>query len=162
MVVAYLFPLPPFHTSQPAWYEFVTHAFVHANVVHLLLNSIVLLQFGLLTERIIGTRNFLLVLLASILGGAWFHWCSGEHGDLVGMSGGVFGIMACYAHLRPDQGVWLLFFRMKMLTAMIVLTAVSLALAWSHALPGIGHWAHLGGIFVGWICGWRLHVRSKD
>jgi membrane associated rhomboid family serine protease len=144
------------HPAHLMPWEFVTHAFYHVNWIHLVLNAFVLFQFGVLTEQIIGAHNVLLVLLAGILGGALLHLCSGNPGNLAGMSAGIFAVTMCYAVLRPNERVILFVVRTTMLRAMACIAVVSVVFAIMGTLPGVGHWAHLGGMAMGWLCAQRM------
>jgi membrane associated rhomboid family serine protease len=78
------------------YWGFLTHAFLHSGFLHLLFNGLWLLIFGTVVARRMGPWRFLLVFLASAVGGAVLmlvlHW--GEIVYLIGASGGVSGLLA--------------------------------------------------------------------
>jgi len=93
---------------------FLSHALLHGDAVHLLLNGIWLVIFGAAVTRRIGTGRFLLLLALATIAGALthlaFYWDSQV--PVVGASGGISGLMAAgiriiFARRRfrllPDQ-----------------------------------------------------------
>ena len=74
---------------------FVSHIFLHANLGHVLVNSLWLLAFGPVVARRLGAVKFLLFFLFCGVAGAAVHlavyW--GSFGAVVGASGAVAGLM---------------------------------------------------------------------
>ncbi|MGL4396734.1 MAG: rhomboid family intramembrane serine protease [Hyphomicrobium sp.] len=75
--------------------SFVSHAFVHADITHLAINSAWLLAFGSVIAKRIGAVRFLLFSAVSAIAGAALflamHW--GLVAPVVGASGAVAGLM---------------------------------------------------------------------
>jgi membrane associated rhomboid family serine protease len=87
-------------------WTFVTHAFIHADVIHLGVNIAWLLPFGSAVARRFGPIRFLgLFAVASAAGACahlFTHW--GEPVALVGASGGISGLMAAAIRFAFQHG----------------------------------------------------------
>ncbi len=133
----------------------VTSVFLHADIGHLLYNALALALFGTILEHIVGKKKFLGIffvsgLLASI--GATFLYHSA-----LGASGAIFGVMGALAMLRPRMQVWVAYFPMPMIVAVVVWTLVDSVRLF---LPtGIASLAHLVGLFFG--VGVGLYLRKE-
>ena len=82
----------------------IVTSFLHGGWIHLILNMICLLQLGIPTEKMIGTKRFVLVYLLTTLGGGLLS-ASSHPADTVsvGASGGIYGLagfLAVYGWLR--------------------------------------------------------------
>lgn len=149
----------------------VTHIFIHANIAHLLMNSVWLLAFGAPVARRLewdqgaarGALSFvLLFVLSGAFGGlAYIAAHPGDYALLVGASGGVSGLLGGlvrFAFHRPVPGTARP--RFAKLTdrsiiawsAAIVFLNVVVGLFGGFILGGgadIAWEAHLGGFFFG-------------
>jgi len=129
----------------------VTSIFLHGSVEHLFFNMFALILFGLILENIIGSRKFLIVyfvagIFASL--GALIYTAS------LGASGAIFGILGCLALLRPRATVYVYFAPMPMIAAVVVWILIDL---FGLFIPsGIANMAHIVGLIVGVIIGYRL------
>lgn len=131
----------------------LTHAFLHANWLHLALNMAAFLGIGHAIIQGIGLGRFLAVFaLCAIAGAVTLGLVSDVRGPLVGASGAVFGflgvITAWQERMLARRGlsrraVWQ---RIAGLVAINVVLAIGMGglLAWE---------AHLGGFAAGWILG---------
>lgn len=74
---------------------FVTHAFLHANFMHLAMNSAWLLAFGTAVSRRLGTGKFLLLYGICAIAGAALHiaFSPGSKVPMIGASGAISGMM---------------------------------------------------------------------
>ena len=136
-------------------WTFVTYIFVHGGLLHLLINSLVLVSFGPSVERRMGSGKFLAYFLYCGIGAAAFAaGIDAIHpvGPFIGMSGAVMGVALAYALLLPDREVFLfpLPFPIRASILIVLLAAFDLAgaLLWHD---GIAHEAHLGGLLFGWL-----------
>jgi membrane associated rhomboid family serine protease len=90
-----------------ALYTIVTSAFLHANWEHLIGNMISLVVFGLILERRIGARKFLLIYFAAHVIALLFALViqPGSEATMVGASAAISGIMgACYMACPRQMG----------------------------------------------------------
>jgi membrane associated rhomboid family serine protease len=155
-----------FHPAAPLarpW-TFVTYVFVHAGLLHLLLNSVVLASFGPPVERRMGGGRFLAYFLYCGVGAAAF--AAGLDtlypvAPFIGMSGAVMGVALAYAMLLPDRQVFVfpLPVPIRATTLVVLLAAFDLAGALLR-FDGIAHEAHLGGLLFGWLF-FRLNAARR-
>jgi len=128
------------------WWRLVTANFLHAFILHLVLNAVCLLGLGLLVERSLGSARAALIMVASALGAmggsylAGYQWAVGASGIVAGLVGGLIWL----EFRRPEQlpAIWRIprpLFVGAVLGESIVLLFV----------PGVAHAAHLGGIVSG-------------
>ena len=151
----------PYATSDFLPWQVLTYGFMHGNIGHLLFNMLALLMFGAPVEHLWGQRRFLTYYLVCVIGaavfqlivGAWTLSQGGEPYPTIGASGGVFGLLLAYGMLFPNQRVMLLIppIPMKARTLVIVYGVVELLMGITNTMPGVAHFAHLGGMLFGWL-----------
>ena len=130
-------------------YRFITSIFLHGSLQHLAFNMFALILFGLILEKLIGSKRFLLVffasgLLANIIS-VFFYPSS------LGASGAIYGILGALTIIRPKMTVWAFSLPMPMFLAAILWIIAGVM---GLFMPSnIGHIAHLSGIGVGFILG---------
>lgn len=136
-------------------WTFVTYIFVHGGLLHLLINSVVLISFGPSVERRMGSGKFIAYFLYCGIGAAAFAaGLDTVHpvGPFIGMSGAIMGVALAYALLLPDRDVFLFPLpfpiRAKVLIALLAAFDLAGAFLWHD---GIAHEAHLGGLLFGWL-----------
>ena len=157
---------PPMGSDDPYAYTFlpwqvVTYGFMHGGWAHLLFNMLALAMFGAPLEHVWGQRRYFTYYLVCVVGaaacqlavGAWTVSQGGEAYPTVGASGGIFGLLLAYGMLFPNQRVMLLIppIPMKARTLVIVYGAIELLLGITNVMPGVAHFAHLGGMLFGWL-----------
>ncbi len=165
---AFLFDHFGFNVSQiltEPW-TIVTYMFVHANFPHLFFNMLFLFFFGAPLEERWGGREFIKYYLICGLGGALFSVLFGG-GTIVGASGAVYGILLAYALNWPDARIWIwAIFPVKAKYLVMFLGAIAFFQTFATAgSSGIAHFAHLGGLVVGYIYlkkGWAVQARYES
>ncbi|MGA3284376.1 MAG: rhomboid family intramembrane serine protease [Verrucomicrobiota bacterium] len=140
-------------------WQLLTYQFMHAGVLHILLNGWAIYVFGHAIEQTLGGKKFLtLFLTGGVIGGlfqalAALLWPEYFGGPVVGASAGAFGLVAAFAVLFPERELTLLLF----FIIPVRLTAKAL-LIFSAVLAGVGiifpanhiaNAAHLGGMLTG-------------
>ncbi|MFC1774748.1 rhomboid family intramembrane serine protease [Nanoarchaeota archaeon] len=127
--------------SEP--WRLVTSLFAHGGMDHLLANLFALGLFGLLLEGRIGGNKLLMLFFTS---GIVVNLITPYERSL-GASGAIMAIIGALTVLRPKMTVWVSGMPMPMIIAgLIYLIQDSLGLF----IPSdVGHWAHLGGLFIG-------------
>ncbi len=155
----------------------VTHMFMHASVLHLLVNMFVLYSLGSLSEKIIGRKRFvwfylisgvfaglLSVFLAGFYGyGFWANLFGTPELYMVGASGAIFAVAGLFVVLLPRMRFSIIFLPFFSLPGYIMIPLV-LILTWLASLAAslpIGNVAHLGGFLAGLAYGYFLRVRYK-
>jgi membrane associated rhomboid family serine protease len=168
-----LFGLVPAAAGVEPW-RLVTSAFLHANLMHIAFNGLLLWRLGEMLEPVLGHLRFVALYLAGLAGGslgvvglAWLTaftpmaeipllgWVFATHpfGVTIGASGAVFGLMgAAMAGMRA-RGVdpW----------RTDVGGLVLLNLVITFLIPGISVGGHLGGLLGGFLAGKLLFVEAS-
>ena len=145
-------------------WTFVTYMFVHANLLHLLGNMLMLFVFGAPVESRMGSRKFILYYLYCGIGAAIFSMgLSGfmSIGPFIGASGAVLGVALAFAMFWPDAE--LVVFPVPIPIKARTFVAVIVGLDILGALyfnDGIAHIAHVGGALFGYVF-FRLQALSR-
>jgi membrane associated rhomboid family serine protease len=128
------------------YWRLVAFGFLHYDLTHILLNSVLLLLAGPAVERRAGARwVFIIFLAASVASGVGIlvkHQLWPSEGVSVGASGGMFGLLAAALVLVFRAGAGSRLAR----TALVI--ALLAGLAYS-TLPGVSMVGHIIGIAVG-------------
>jgi len=134
-------------------WQFVTSAFLHANVIHLFLNMLALRIFGRDVEQALGARRYLELYFAAVLSAAVVQLvvvsaAGGAPFPTVGASGGIFGILLAFGVLFPRRIVTLLFPPIPMPAWLFVTLygGIELTSGVLGTAAGIAHFAHVGGM----------------
>ncbi len=128
---------------------FLSYAFLHGGLLHLIGNMIAVLALGGIAIARIGGRGFLLLYALSAIGGAaGFALLSSSESPMVGASGAVFGLIGAWKfwewQVRQQLGA-----SMQPLWRSLIGLALLNVILWI-ALSGLLAWeAHLGGFVVG-------------
>lgn len=146
--------------ARGRWWTLVTYLFLHANLLHLLVNVLSLWFIGPEVEWMLGRAKFLvLYFLSGIAGGLLQTAFAAPTLELVGASGAVCGLLLSFTTAYPEMPLRaLLFFvlpvSMKARTLGWGLIAVSVLCTALRILPQVGHLAHLGGAITGAFLTW--------
>jgi membrane associated rhomboid family serine protease len=137
-------------------WQLVTYMFLHGGFWHLFLNLLGLFVFGPDTERVMGTRRFLVLYAAcGIMGGLGWAGLTGSRGGIcLGASGAIFGILGAFAALFPDRPMTLLLFFIMPVTMKARTMAIGLGLFNLLSMMGPGnvaYAAHVTGGLVGYL-----------
>ncbi len=132
-------------TEPDGWYRLVTSGFLHFGIIHLGFNMYFLYVLGPMLEPALGRVNYLLLYMASLLGGSLGVVLLDSGGITAGASGAVFGLLAAATVGLWRRGV-------NPFTTGIG-TALILNLFITFAIPGISIGGHIGGAVAGAICG---------
>ena len=139
-------------------WQFITYAFLHGSLFHVLMNSLGLFFLGPEIERHLGLRPFLsLMLFCAVLGGVgWFGLTFPYSGICVGASGAIFGLIGAFAGLFPTRQITLLIFFVLPVTMPAWLMAslfglLQLAYLLNPGPSGIAYAAHLAGGIAGFL-----------
>jgi membrane associated rhomboid family serine protease len=138
--------------SRP--WQFLTAIFLHGDLVHLAYNLFALLLFGLILEKIIGSKKFLALFLFS---GVIANLISFSfYPSSLGASGAIMAVIGMLAVLRPGMTVWAFNLPMPMFLAAILWIGGSLLGIFGFGEQNIGYIAHLTGLLLGLIFGFIL------
>ncbi|HEY3012142.1 MAG TPA: rhomboid family intramembrane serine protease [Gemmatimonadales bacterium] len=137
-------------------WTFVSYMFVHAGLLHLLANMLMLYVFGTAVEGRMGNRNFLVYYLFCGIGAAVFALLLAgvmPVGAFVGASGAVLGVAVAFAVFWPDAELIVFPIPVPIKARTLVIGLVALDLIASRLWPndGIAHIAHVGGALFGYL-----------
>src|SRR5688572_24288314 len=140
--------------TQP--WTFVSYMFVHAGLLHLVANMLMLYVFGTAVESRMGSRNFILYYLFCGVGAAVFSLLLAgivPIGAFVGASGAVLGVAVAFAYFWPDAELIVFPFPFPIKARTLVIGLVVLDIIASRIWPndGVAHLAHVGGALFGFI-----------
>ena len=139
-------------------WRLITGTFLHAGLLHLLVNSVSLFQLGRFFEIMFGTRRFLLVYFASGLAGALASTFINS-GPSVGASGAIFGILGALILAVRQSPVWRNHRTARSIAGQcLVMLLINLVITWQ--VPQIDKAGHIGGLVVGLLLGWLLPHRT--
>lgn len=177
---------PYFH-----WWQIITHMFMHGGFWHIFFNMYTLFIFGCVVENIIGSKKFLVFYfvcgfgaVALHLGVEYLQMQSFMQGaalgnaeamqqiaaikmtPTVGASGAIYGVLIAYAMLFPQSRMTLLFppITMSAKWMVIIFAAIELVTGVTGWASGVAHFAHLGGMLIGYllILYWRKRGTLYD
>jgi membrane associated rhomboid family serine protease len=122
------------------WWRLITYAFLHASLLHIGMNMIVLAWVGGAMEAALGRARFLLLYFVSALAGAAGALLLTPTAATVGASGAIYGIFGAGIVLERQRNY---------VFGGSALTLVVINLALSYAIPNVSIGGHLGGLVGG-------------
>ena len=140
------------------YWRLITPIFMHIGLFHLISNTIGLIIFGPVIERIFGAQRLICIY---VITGAWGNVASFLTNNAVGAggSGALFGLAGVYASYlfinRGNLGGW----GRESLVGLSWIIGINLIFGFT--LDGIDNSAHLGGLVAGWIIGILLCPVSR-
>jgi membrane associated rhomboid family serine protease len=137
-------------------WRLIGYQFLHADVMHILLNMLGLFFLGNTLERFWGTKKFVIFYLScGVAGGLFFFLFTALNfigpAILVGASGSVLGLLAACAILFPNFVIFLYFFPVPIRIAAMILPLLYLLTILTGGPNSGGEAAHLGGMAAGAI-----------
>jgi len=149
-------------------YQVVTNMFAHANIGHIAFNMFALYTFGVWLERVWGPKRFLIFyLICGLAAGLTqmmflkdsivFDPIEGQNvlyiGSALGASGAIMGLFGAFGYLFPNTELQLLFIPVpiKAKYMVAIMAAIDLFGGFGGSGDGIAHYAHLGGLVMGFI-----------
>jgi len=163
--VNFHFGLVPALAVFHGWiWQFVTYAFVHAGLFHILFNLLALWMFGAQLEMDWGYSLFLQFYFFCVIGAAICTALVSFTGLLgaspliptVGASGGIYGILVAFGILHGDSEIMLFpipfLIKARYFVIGLMLLALYGALSSSHNMgQSTAYMAHLGGGLYGYL-----------
>ncbi len=136
-------------------YQLVTHMFMHGGFFHILFNMYALWMFGSVLERVWGPKRFLIFyFVCGLAAGIAQIFAMDVNGMAVGASGAVMGLLAAFAYLFPNTEFFILPFPFPIKAKYMVAIYAAIDLFGGlhpGAADNIAHFAHLGGMVMGFI-----------
>jgi membrane associated rhomboid family serine protease len=130
--------------AEGEWYRLVTSGFLHAGIVHIGFNMLLLFFLGRLLEPALGTPRFLALYFASLLAGSLGALIVEPNGLTVGASGAIFGLAGATFIIARGRGMDALASQIGFL--------ILFNLVFSFSARNISVGGHVGGLVGGVIC----------
>ena len=167
-----------FYPASPLfrWWQPLTHMFMHGGWWHILFNMYTLVMFGMVVERALGTKKFLILYFVTGLGAVALHtgveWLTVHRlaataspsnpsweivnilrTPMVGASGAIYGVLVAFAMLYPEARMTLIFppVTLDAKWMVIIFVGIELLTGITGAGVNIAHFAHLGGALFGFL-----------
>lgn len=146
--------------------QLITYMFMHGGLTHLFFNMLGLYMFGPPIEYNWGPKRFLFYYLVAGFGALALHFgvefyqinvlgYPSEIADtpMVGASGAIFGLLAAYGMMYPNNVIQMLFppIPMKAKYFVLLYAGLELYLGISGRQAGVAHFAHIGGALFGFL-----------
>ncbi|MFL5873092.1 MAG: rhomboid family intramembrane serine protease [Solirubrobacterales bacterium] len=139
--------------AEGEWYRLVTSGFLHANLMHIGFNMLILFFLGRLLEPALGMPRFLVLYFASLLAGSLGALTLDPNAFTLGASGAVFGLAGATFIIARGRGMDALAGQIGFL--------ILFNLFFSLASARISLGAHVGGLIGGVICAFAIVAGEK-
>lgn len=141
-------------------WRFLTAAFLHGGLIHIIFNMMALNAIGMQVEKIYGWKKYLLIYFSSAIGGSILSYIFSPKSISVGASGAVFGLlgaMLVFGFMKKDViGKSFMFNIIQVIVLNIVI---------GLTVPNIDNWGHIGGLILGGITSlifFKKDIKNKD
>lgn len=137
----------------PAPVTLVTSMFLHADTAHLVVNMVVLISFGSIVERELGSWRLSTIYLVAGIAGGVLHALMDPNSrvPVVGASGALSGLFATAFLLDPKGKIFLLFIPMPFWIGMIVFVVAHAVFVTTGWVSEVAWLAHVGGLLGGFV-----------
>lgn len=149
-----------FDVGATFWTSFVTHALLHGDAFHFIMNAVLFLSLGNVLTRVLGPGRFLVLCAVSAIAGALcFGIIAEARGPMVGASGVVFGFFGAlkaweWRYIRQTGATvprfWGTILALVLMNVLLALFYPNAEIAWE---------AHLGGFIAGFCAALALAPR---
>jgi membrane associated rhomboid family serine protease len=137
----------------------VTYMFLHSTrgLSHILFNMLALWMFGTELERTWGTRFFTKYYFITGIGAAVTTLLLSlvipdiYHSTTVGASGAIYGLLIAYAMYFPHRVIYYIIFPIPARIFVAIMGFIALWSSMSGSASGVAHFAHLGGLVIGYL-----------
>jgi len=133
------------------WWQLFTSIFIHANLLHVLGNSLFLAFFGFKAEELFSKKTYLFIYFSSGVTGNLLTLLMGSNVVSVGASGAIFGLF----------GASIIYMRKTMNQPILSALIYSFYLFLINAGAGVNLLAHFGGLAAGLIIGYSLAKKPR-
>ena len=137
-------------------WRLLTGTFLHAGLIHLLVNLYSLCIIGVQLENFVGKKKFIAIYLVSAISGSLMSSLFNT-GISVGASGALFGLLGSMLYFGYHYRLYL----GNVLRAQII-PVIVLNLILGFTLSGIDNAAHIGGLIGGYLTTMALGINGKS
>ncbi|XWS50575.1 hypothetical protein CRYUN_Cryun12cG0098400 [Craigia yunnanensis] len=142
--------------NHQGW-RLITCIWLHAGVIHLVVNMLSLVFIGIRLEQQFGFVRIGILYLLSGFGGSVLSSLFIRNNISVGASGALFGLLG--AMLSELVTNWTIYTnKAAALFTLLVIIVINLAIG---ILPHVGNFAHIGGFLTGFLLGFVLLPRPQ-
>jgi membrane associated rhomboid family serine protease len=148
-------------------WQLFTYMFLHGNFGHIFINMFFLWMFGSDIERAWGKERFLKYYFITGVGAGIINVLFTPNSSLpiIGASGAVFGILVAFVLMFPDRKLMFLIFPLPIKAKhLAIIGGILVFLGAAQQMVGQGggidHFAHLGGVVVGYI--YLKYIQRKN
>jgi membrane associated rhomboid family serine protease len=139
--------------AEGEWYRLLTSGFLHASILHIGFNMLLLFFLGRLLEPALGTPRYVALYFASLLAGSLGALILEPNSLGIGASGAIFGLAGATFIIARGRG-------MEALAGQIGFLII-FNLIFSFASPRISIGAHIGGLIGGVVCALAIVAGEK-
>lgn len=162
-------------------YQLLTYMFMHASFTHLLFNMLAVFMFGRIIEMSWGAKRYLIYYLVCGVGAGviqelaqladYYATHMNQYDQVnigtdiismdaylnlwntVGASGAVYGVLLAFGLCYPDERMFIfpIPFPIKAKFFVMIYAVIELFLGLQSGGDGVAHFAHLGGMLVGFL-----------
>ncbi len=151
---SYLGLVPKYVYTKFTVWQIFSYLFLHGSFWHILMNMFFLWMFGCELERYWGSREFLFYYFVTGVGAGIFNIILDLNSTIpiIGASGAIYGILTAFGIIFPNRLIYIYFLiPIRAKYFVIIIGIITFLSAFSSAPSGIAHFAHLGGIVIGFI-----------
>ncbi len=132
----------PFIMCGEYW-RFLTAGLVHVSFLHLAVNMFSLTSMGSFMELKMGHLKYAVILFGSVIGGSLFTFCTEGNTVTIGLSGGLYGLLAGYSVIVFSMDLA----KIPVIRTSLIRTYVICILM--NFMPAISVTGHIGGYIAG-------------
>lgn len=148
-----------------SYWQFFTYMFVHGSLSHLLFNMLSLFLIGIMLERELGSKEFLLFyvligVLSSLTAFAVYYFSGILFVNFVGASGAIYGLMFLIAVLFPRTYFYVFgLIPVPAPVLIVIYTVIEIYSELTGDNSGVAHIIHLSGFVFAWLyCRIRFNI----
>lgn len=150
----------PYVLIDGQYYRLFTSLFLHFGITHLTNNMVMLALLGWNLETEVGSVKYLIIYLASGLGGnllsSLIDIRIGEYAVSGGASGAIFGIIGALLYIAiRNHG------QVGNVTGRGILFMIALSLYFGFTSSGVDNFAHIGGMVTGFLVSILLYRKRN-
>lgn len=138
-------------------WRLISYMFLHASLIHLIVNMYSLYVLGTQVETFIGKWKFLIIYLVSGICGGLLSAATSANTLSVGASGAIFGLAGALLYFGFHYRTYIGDALRKQIIPVIILNLLI-----GFLLTGIDNFCHIGGLFGGILCTMTLGIEGKS
>ena len=138
------------------YYRLFTAGFLHANLLHLLVNCYSLYVIGSQLESFMGKIKYIIIYIFSLVLGSLMSITFNSNPS-IGASGAIFGLMGSLLYFGYHYRIYLGSTLKSQIVPLIIIN-----LLFGAFMTGIDNFAHIGGLIGGFIITMALGVKFKS